>query len=487
MFRFNRTPSYHQGFARSASESKYPYLWKALVGAWVPSLGVTGFTLFDQSPFKNHGTLTNMESDDWIVDEAGRVLDLDGTNEFIDCGNSPKLTWLAGEKISIFSRARKAASGGFNSLVAKSSGTDRHLQFGYNDSASPLLTFHYRDTPSDNFHTFTKTGGVTLGPYYNFSFSYEWGIGSTAQIYQNGLAVAGSWTGGDGNGNPRSSSLAFTVGGRVAGDGSLNGQIAVTYVWKRILTANEHALLDLDPLAPFQLADLSMGISLPMAIEDFTTYTEVDAGSDITITSSRVTFTVLPRNVESYVYYDKAAGFFDGSVGWIHNFEMFVSASDTGSVAVGWMVSNTIDDLAGQRGVVSRLNFYWGGDEKMVLEEGNGTANQFDVQASTLSLSTLYYMQVEVDPAVGSFGTVYGRVFSDSDRTSLVEEMFLAIAGSVKDYRYIYGLNTFNSGTAQDITGYVQNLDLAPSPPVTIDSHAYLAKIRQQKNNLRRM
>lgn len=225
-----------------------------------------------------------------------------------------------------------------------------------------------------------------------------------------------------------------------------------------------------------------------MANEDFTTYTEADPGSDIAITPSRITFTTLPRNVESHVQDDKGVDFFDGSVGYIHNFEMFISNSDTGAVAVGWMVSNTIDDLAGQRGVVDRLNFYWGGDEKMVLEEGDGTANQFDVQTSTLSLSTLYYMQMELDPAVGSFGTIYGRVFSDSGRTSLIEEMSLAIASSVKDYRYIYGLNTFNSGTAQDITGYVQNLDLSPIPAAVPNENGVLAvHTKRQTSNLRRM
>lgn len=42
-------PSYQAGYARNASESENPNLWDGLVGAWMPSLGVTGNTLRDVS------------------------------------------------------------------------------------------------------------------------------------------------------------------------------------------------------------------------------------------------------------------------------------------------------------------------------------------------------------------------------------------------------------------------------------------------------
>lgn len=55
----NARPSYQQGYARNASESANPGLWKGLVGLWAPSLGPTGLTLRDISGYGNHGTLTN--------------------------------------------------------------------------------------------------------------------------------------------------------------------------------------------------------------------------------------------------------------------------------------------------------------------------------------------------------------------------------------------------------------------------------------------
>lgn len=82
-----RIATYKQGYARSASESAYPNLWKPLAGAWSPSLGPTGLTLFDQSGNNNHGTLVGMDAaTDWVVGEKGYELSLDGINDQIDIG-----------------------------------------------------------------------------------------------------------------------------------------------------------------------------------------------------------------------------------------------------------------------------------------------------------------------------------------------------------------------------------------------------------------
>lgn len=52
--------TYANGFAPRDGEPLFPELWDGCVGAWNPGLGPSGLTLRDWSPFKNHGTLTNM-------------------------------------------------------------------------------------------------------------------------------------------------------------------------------------------------------------------------------------------------------------------------------------------------------------------------------------------------------------------------------------------------------------------------------------------
>jgi Concanavalin A-like lectin/glucanases superfamily len=64
------------------SRSRYPGLWDGCVGAWCPSLGVSGARLADASRFGNWATLTNMDpATDWVVNGGGYSLDFDGTND----------------------------------------------------------------------------------------------------------------------------------------------------------------------------------------------------------------------------------------------------------------------------------------------------------------------------------------------------------------------------------------------------------------------
>jgi len=78
-------PSFKAGYARNSSESANPNLWDGLVGAWMPSLGVTGDTLRDVSGNGNHGTLTNMDAaSDWVATSKGLALDYDlSSNQYV--------------------------------------------------------------------------------------------------------------------------------------------------------------------------------------------------------------------------------------------------------------------------------------------------------------------------------------------------------------------------------------------------------------------
>lgn len=82
------TPSWKQGFARSAAESRNPGLWKGLVGLWMPMLGPTGSTLFDLSGRCNESTFagTLNPTEDWITTADGpaiRLTNSDNGDEYL--------------------------------------------------------------------------------------------------------------------------------------------------------------------------------------------------------------------------------------------------------------------------------------------------------------------------------------------------------------------------------------------------------------------
>jgi|688.fasta_scaffold102807_2 hypothetical protein len=67
------------------SQQEHSSLSEGLVGAWCPSLGASGYRLVDRSGYGNHGTLTNMTSDDWVVSGGAGALDFDGSDDFVSC------------------------------------------------------------------------------------------------------------------------------------------------------------------------------------------------------------------------------------------------------------------------------------------------------------------------------------------------------------------------------------------------------------------
>jgi len=87
-------PSYAQGFAPRDGPPANLNLWTGLQGLWVPALGPTGVTLFDQSPFKRDGTLTNMDpATDWVASEMGRALGLASAGNQYVIAPSPVSTY----------------------------------------------------------------------------------------------------------------------------------------------------------------------------------------------------------------------------------------------------------------------------------------------------------------------------------------------------------------------------------------------------------
>ncbi len=84
------TPSFENGFAPRDGEAENPNLLRGLVGAWCPSLGVTGNTLRDISGNNRHGTLTNMDvATDWVVSDGQYALDFDGVDDYVVAGSLP--------------------------------------------------------------------------------------------------------------------------------------------------------------------------------------------------------------------------------------------------------------------------------------------------------------------------------------------------------------------------------------------------------------
>lgn len=208
-----------------------------------------------------------------------------------------------------------------------------------------------------------------------------------------------------------------------------------------------------------------------MAYVDFTTGTENDPSSKITVTSTKVDWAALPTADAANVYKDYTADHFGGN--YEHLWENYLNSSTTnGDGAVNWGLTNLTDLKFGSADdyhavLVSDEGSFW-----CFLREHSGSVYQdYD---TGLSYGTLYYMKTKRDEAVGTYGTLYNYVYSDSGRTTLVASQTITLHENA-NFRYLYGLAAKGSAGGT-LTGYTQNFDIQEGASSSIKTVNGLAK-----------
>jgi len=200
--------------------------------------------------------------------------------------------------------------------------------------------------------------------------------------------------------------------------------------------------------------------------EDFTTYTEVDEGLDITKTADRITFTnAYTRLYTEYVYYDKGSNHFDGDFEHRHKF-IVSSSTGTAAVIVCWAITNAVGDYRDwqEASASAFLLWYYSTTPDIRLTERDGASEYTD--SGSFGVGTLYYITNERDEGVGSYGTLTsyictGNYYGESG-SSLVHTLSVTLHTSKKDFQNIYGFAGHDEDNPQQkyVTGYVELLDL---------------------------
>ena len=234
----NEEPSYKAGYAKSAGESENPHLWNGLVGAWMPSLGVTGETLRDVSGNENHGTLTSMDpASDWVTTSKGLALDFDGTGEHVDCG------YVLNEEIetalTMACFCTPSVFGGFQNIFSKPFLYWLHQEQGVN-------RFRFKVRATSGVQYVQADVPITLGQTYFLT-----GVMSknTLEIYVDGKFYASQSFAGSLN---RSSLYDLKIGGWIGTNDDFTGSIGNASIYNRALSPQEIQELYVDSLAPFR-------------------------------------------------------------------------------------------------------------------------------------------------------------------------------------------------------------------------------------------
>jgi hypothetical protein len=210
--------------------------------------------------------------------------------------------------------------------------------------------------------------------------------------------------------------------------------------------------IDLSTLPAFDLAEEQWVDPL----EDYTGYTEVDGGSDITVGANLLTVSSMSRSVDSWVVSDKDAGHFSGDFTHLLRTQS-QSASSAGGRAGVWAIANAVEEIITLLGADAQV-VRWQNRTSLRVIEANGGSTIND-SSTSLSLDTNYYLTVDRDESEGTYGELTVEIDDSSDRASPVDTLSVTLTEK-QDFRYIYGLASVNTGGSQAWTGLVADLDL---------------------------
>ncbi len=239
-------PSWKSGFAHNAAESANPGLWKGLVGLWLPALGPTGLTLRDMSGWGNHGTLTNMDpATDWVtIGKRGLpwALDFDGSNDYVDCGNSSILNPTSELSLIAWVMWDAMPVVGDDWIISRD---DNVLGRSYSFGAASIGGTTEAELQINGAATIRNLGpSLVANTWYQMVATGNSGEGW--QLYLNGTKVASvGWAA------PNATTGATNIGRRTyaTSKGYSKARIATVTIYLRHLVAFETQQLYADPLA----------------------------------------------------------------------------------------------------------------------------------------------------------------------------------------------------------------------------------------------
>jgi len=197
-------------------------------------------------------------------------------------------------------------------------------------------------------------------------------------------------------------------------------------------------------------------------------YTEVDPNSRLTVAALQVTLTNMSRNEQTYLVYDLGTDFFHGD--FRIDFGVNITAGQQSSKFSPILLTNSLhesrwfEDNAGDY-----LGAYYFRPTTLIhhLRCAECDGGNIYSSADNIDLNTMYYCSLERLEGTGTYGTLYLKIYTDSDRTILKSTLPIPLHTSKKDFRYLMVAvsNDINSNTM--CSAIVSNVKIVPSASYT--------------------
>ena len=190
------------------------------------------------------------------------------------------------------------------------------------------------------------------------------------------------------------------------------------------------------------------------AYEDFTTFAEVDVGSDrIQKTANHVDHAAY-RNEDTYLYKGYGVGHFGD---FTHKIKARSGFTQDFSVGYVWGLANNIDDFYGL-GVTGKtaigVRFYRSGANRYIQLQEVYTSNWYTDGYLGASTNTYYYIKI-----VKSGTSLIATIYSDPNYSTLIDTLVLTLHGNWT-FRYLYGCSAYNNGMGAYQINDIENFDI---------------------------
>jgi len=209
--------------------------------------------------------------------------------------------------------------------------------------------------------------------------------------------------------------------------------------------------------------------------ENLLQYIEVDTGGDFSITANQITVSTMDKNYKAYVYKDFGPGFFNGD--FYHKFIFNMTASSGSYVELPlWGMKNIIGDMSDLRSQ-SENGYTFETDwnipvaiNQLRLYRTSSGSESADSYTTAQPLNTEYYVEIERDESIGTYGAIYCYFCRDDyySEGGTPDDTLSRSEVAKIDFRYFYVAQTnYYNQTARDASGYGNSYDLgwtAPAP-----------------------
>jgi len=195
-------------------------------------------------------------------------------------------------------------------------------------------------------------------------------------------------------------------------------------------------------------------------MQDFTTFTDIDAPGRLTQIAARSTFMGLRGNDADVYLYKSIVGAL--STNFSQEFEFYIDAADPTEGDHSAALVSYVQDLddweanrAGNKNQISVMvdNVAAGPAPRVALVETNGGTVYTSPATYNPSMDTLYYCTFI---KVGTTATLY--IYSDAARTTLVATLTLTLQAGW-GITFVMAPQSNGSGDTDEISGYIQDMD----------------------------